>query len=85
MTQDVANALKSLFLSLWTLLGSLTIPGTNLTGQHVLVAPLGALAFITILKKILDIGGVAMSHGWRVSPGASSSGRPENDNKGQED
>lgn len=81
MTPEAVSALKSFFSSLWTLLGSIQIPGTFLTGQHLLVAPLGAVVFITALKKILDIGAVSDSvkasyqGGWEFDPG----------NKGQED
>ena len=83
MTSDVANNLKSFFLILWNLLGSFTFPGTELTGQHLLVAPLGALAFVTVLKKILDIGGVGVSQ--MGSIGSSSNYYPEYDNKEQGD
>lgn len=82
MIPDVSAALKTFFLSIWTLLGSIQIPSTNLTGQHVLVAPLGALAFITVLKKILDIGGVAVSHS---SGGTIGSAANYYENKDQEE
>lgn len=81
MTPDVGDSLKSFFLLLWSLLGTFTIPGTSLTGQHLLVAPLGALAFVTVLKKILDIGGVGVSH----SGGSLGTSANYYDNKGQED
>lgn len=81
MTPEAASALKSFFSSLWSLLGAIQIPGTFLNGQHLLMAPLGAVVFITVLKKILDIGAVSDSvnasyqGGWEFDLG----------NKGQED
>lgn len=80
MTSEAASALKSLFLTLWNMLGSFTFPGTNLTGQHLLVAPLGAVVFITVLKKVLDMGAAQGISG--VSFGSRSERRS---NKGQED
>lgn len=80
MTQEASSALKSLFLSLWNLCGSITFPGTSLTGQHLLVAPLGALVFITVLKKVLDIGAAQGISG--ISFGSRSE---RHSNKGQED
>lgn len=81
MTPEAINALKSFFLSLWNLLGSFTIPGTYLTGQHLLVAPLGAVVFITVLKKVLDIG--ANSGSAKVEFGSRF--EEYKGNKGQED
>ena len=81
MTPEAVSALKSFFLSLWNLLGSITIPGTFLTGQHILMAPLGAIVFVSVFKKILDIGAVSGSAkasyrgGWEFDTG----------NKDQED
>lgn len=85
MSQDVFTALKNFFLLIWTLLGSFSFPGTSLTGQHVLVAPLGAIVFITALKKILDIGGAAVSTGWTIVSNRGKNNGPHNGNKGQED
>lgn len=79
MTPEAASALKSFFSSLWNLLGSITIPGTFLTGQHILMAPLGAIVFITVLKKVLDMGAA------QGISGISFGFRNDSGNKGQED
>lgn len=63
MTSDVLNALSSIFKALWDGLGTLIVPGTeNLTFRTVLVAPFGAIVFITVLMKVLDISAAAPSH-----------------------
>lgn len=83
MTPEASGALKSIFSDIWSLLGSFTFPGTNLTGQHLLLAPLGAIVLITVLRKILDIGGASISSAVHI--GYGSSHYPDKGNKGQED
>ena len=79
MTSEAIDALGSVFGNLWRLLGSIQIPGTFLTGQHLLVAPFGAVVFITALKKILDIGGVSSSSLGGVSQWARKRQKVEDD------
>lgn len=83
MNPESVDSLKSFFSDLWSLLGSISVPGTFLTLQHLLVAPLGAIVFVTALKKILDIGGAVHSSGSSI--GSGDGYYPESDNKGQED
>lgn len=85
MTPDAFSALKNFFLMIWNLLGSFTFPGTSLTGQHMLVAPLGAIVFITALKKILDIGGAAASTGWTIISNRGRNNGPHKSNNGKEE
>lgn len=49
-------ALGNFFKIIWDMLCSINVPGTDLKLIHLLIAPLGAIVFITILKKILDVG-----------------------------
>lgn len=67
MNSELIPEVKRFFESIWTLLGSFNIPGTILTGQHLLVAPLGAAALITVLKKVVDIGAVGFASGLHAS------------------
>lgn len=56
MIDSVFNGLQSIFKSLWDGLGTLIVPGTeSLTFRTVLVAPFGAVVFLTVLHKVLDI------------------------------
>lgn len=63
MTSDVFNALHTIFKAIWDGLGTIIVPGTEgLTFRTVLVAPFGAVVFITVLMKVLDISAAAPSH-----------------------
>lgn len=63
MITEVINALSAIFKALWDGLGSLVVPGTEaLTFRTLLVAPFGAVVFITVLMKVLDISAAAPSH-----------------------
>lgn len=63
MIPDVLNGLSSIFKALWDGLGQLIVPGTTgLTFRTVLVAPFGAIVFITALLKVLDISAAAPSN-----------------------
>lgn len=62
MNNDIFLGLRSIFSALWNMLGSYNVPGTSLTGLHLLIGPLGAVAFITALKKIMDIGGASSTY-----------------------
>lgn len=61
MDNNIKVTLSEFFTFIWQMLNStsLAIPGTNILPIHLIVAPLGAVAFITVLKKVLDIGGVS--------------------------
>ena len=56
MTEQTKLALGQFFKTIWDMLCAINVPGTDLKLVHLLVAPLGAVVFITILKKIIDIG-----------------------------
>lgn len=58
MTVETKTALGEFFRMIWTLLSSVNVPGTDLKLIHLLIAPLGAVVFVTILKKFLDAGAV---------------------------
>ena len=63
MTSEVLDTLHDIFKALWDGLGTLVVPGTEgLTFRTVLVAPFGAVVFITVLMKVLDISAAAPSH-----------------------
>lgn len=63
MTSDVFNALSSVFKAIWDGLGSMIVPGTeSLSFRTVLVAPFGAIVFITVLMKVLDISAASPAH-----------------------
>lgn len=63
MISDVLNSLSTVFKAIWDALGQLVVPGTTgLTFRTVLVAPFGALVFITALLKVLDISAAAPSN-----------------------
>lgn len=67
MNSEYIPEIQRFFKSIWDMLGSFTIPGTILTGQHLLVAPLGAVVLITVLKKVVDIGAVGFASGLNAS------------------
>lgn len=56
MSPETKSALGQFFRLIWNLLCSINVPGTDLKLIHLLIAPLGAIVFITILKKFLDAG-----------------------------
>lgn len=61
MDSSVIQFLSAFFSSIWSMLGSVSVPGTNLTLQHCLVAPIAVSAFIGVIKKFLDNGAVSSS------------------------
>lgn len=56
MTVETKTTLGQFFKILWDFLCAVNVPGTDLKLIHLLIAPLGAVVFITILKKFLDVG-----------------------------
>lgn len=63
MISEVLTCLSTIFKALWDGLGQLIVPGTTgLTFRTVIVAPFGAIVFITALLKVLDISAAAPSN-----------------------
>ena len=68
MNETGVSALSQFFSMLWTGLGNIQIPLTNLTGQTILIAPFALLAVVGIIKAFFP-------HGNDVSGGRGKNSR----------